>query len=162
MNFMLDIKLLILISVANGVPIIAQNVFGRHLSFPVDCGTKFFDAQPVLGASKSIRGIALSLLATAIAAVFVGIFWLEGALIASAAMVGDLCSSFLKRRMRMPPSSMVVGLDQIPESLFPLLTCTPFLPLSAFDIAIVVACFFAGELLASRVLYRIHLRNRPY
>ncbi len=162
MALALDLKLLLLVSVANGVPVVAQNIFGRRFSFPLDGGAKLFDAQPVFGASKSIRGIVLSVLATTAAAPLVGISWWVGTLIAFAAMIGDLCSSFLKRRMKLPVSSMMIGLDQLPESLFPLLACVPFLPLSTADVAIVVACFFAGALLLSRFLYKIHLRDRPY
>ncbi len=162
MALALDLKLLFLLSVANGAPIVAQNIFGRRFSFPLDCGAKLSDAQPLFGASKSIRGIVLSMLATTAAAPLVGISWPVGTLIAVAAMSGDLCSSFLKRRMKLPASSMAIGLDQLPESLIPLLACVPLLPLATADIALVVACFFAGELLLSRLLYKIHLRDRPY
>jgi hypothetical protein len=43
------------------------------------------------------------------------------------------------------PSTRASGLDQIPESLFPLLACRGALALSVPDIAIGVAIFFAGE-----------------
>jgi hypothetical protein len=162
MHLALDLKLLILIGVANGMPVVAQNLFGHRFTFPVDCGAKLADGQPLLGPSKSMRGIAFSLLATTAGAPLLGIALQVGALIAAAAMLGDLCSSFLKRRMKLPASSMAIGLDQLPESLFPMLACAPFFALSALDIAIVASCFFAGELLISRLLYRFHLRDRPY
>lgn len=162
MDFGLDLKLLILIGVANGAPVVAQNLFGHRFAFPVDCGAKLADGQPLLGDSKSLRGIALSVLGTIAAAPLLGIAWQVGALISAAAMLGDLCSSFLKRRMKMPASSMAIGLDQLPESLFPMLVCLPVFALSAWDIADVTVCFFAGELLVSRLLYRFHLRDRPY
>ncbi|HTW35418.1 MAG TPA: CDP-archaeol synthase [Rhizomicrobium sp.] len=161
-NLALDLKVLVLVSVANAAPVIAQDIFGRSLSYPVDGRAMFFDAQPLLGASKSVRGLVSSLLATTLVAPIVGLSWLAGALIGAAAMLGDLCSSFIKRRMKLPPSSMTTGLDQIPESLFPLLACAAFLPLSVTDIAIVVACFGAGEVFGSRFLHRIRLRDRPY
>jgi len=34
--------------------------------------------------------------------------------------------------------------------------------LTAADIALGVGIFFVGELIVSRLLYRIHLRDRPY
>jgi len=161
-SLVLDLKMLLLVFVANAAPVIAQDVFGRRFSYPLDGRAMFFDAQPLFGASKSVRGVVCSLLATTVAAPIVGLSWLVGALIGLAAMFGDLCSSFIKRRMKLRPSSMASGLDQIPESLFPLLVCAAFLPLSAADVAIVVACFAAGEAFGSRILYRIHLRDRPY
>ena len=162
MDLGLDLKLLILIGVANGAPVVAQNLFGYRFTFPVDCGTKLADGQPLLGTSKSMRGIALSVLTTTAGAPLFGIAWQGGGVIGATAMLGDLCSSFLKRRLKLPASSMAIGLDQLPESLFPMWACVPFFPLSALDIAIVAACFFAGELLISRLLYRFHLRDRPY
>ena len=77
-------------------------------------------------------------------------------------MAGDLLSSFIKRRLNRPPSSRAIGLDQIPESLLPLLACHEALALTAADIGIVVAAFFAGAVILSRLLYRVGLRDEPY
>jgi CDP-2,3-bis-(O-geranylgeranyl)-sn-glycerol synthase len=77
-------------------------------------------------------------------------------------MAGDLFSSFVKRRLNLAASSRATGLDQIPESLFPLLVCRGALSLSLLDIAIGVAIFFAGEVMLSVLLYRAHIRDRPY
>ena len=76
-------------------------------------------------------------------------------------MAGDLLSSFLKRRLGLAPSSRATGLDQIPESLFPLLACEQLLSLTAFDIAD-TAIFLIGEVALSRLLFKFHLRDRPY
>ncbi len=78
------------------------------------------------------------------------------------AVVGDLLSSFVKRRMGLPSSSMALGLDQIPESLLPLLGAWLFVPLSLLDVLVGVAAFFAGELILSRILFHLNLRERPY
>jgi len=78
------------------------------------------------------------------------------------AMSGDLFSSFVKRRLGRPPSSRAIGLDQVPESLLPLLACTFFLPLSFLDVIVTLLLFFVGELALSRVLFKLHIRNRPY
>ena len=51
----------------------------------------------------------------------IGLPWNIGLVVAVWAMVGDCLSSFVKRRLKMPSSSMALGLDQIPESLLPLL-----------------------------------------
>jgi CDP-2,3-bis-(O-geranylgeranyl)-sn-glycerol synthase len=85
-----------------------------------------------------------------------------GFVVATTAMAGDLLSSFLKRRLGLQPSSQAVGLDQIPESLFPLLACRQALSLTVLDIVFGTAIFFLGEVLLSRVLFRLHVRDRPY
>jgi CDP-diglyceride synthetase len=64
---------------------------------------------------KTIWGVFLAVLATAVAAVLGGLGCKIGALVCSAAMSGDLFSSFLKRRMGLPVSSRVVELDQVPQ-----------------------------------------------
>ena len=77
-------------------------------------------------------------------------------------MAGDLVSSFIKRRLGRPPSTRAIGLDQIPESLLPLLACKLPLLLSWMDIFAGVVLFLVGELLLSRLLYRAHIRDQPY
>jgi CDP-2,3-bis-(O-geranylgeranyl)-sn-glycerol synthase len=59
-------------------------------------------------------------MATSACAPIIGLEWNIGAVVGSAAMAGDLFSSFVKRRVHLPASSRATGLDQIPESLFPL------------------------------------------
>jgi CDP-2,3-bis-(O-geranylgeranyl)-sn-glycerol synthase len=77
-------------------------------------------------------------------------------------MAGDLLSSFMKRRLGLPPSSKAVGLDQVPESLFPLLACRQAFSLTLLDITAGTALFVVGELLLSPVLFRLRIRDRPY
>jgi CDP-2,3-bis-(O-geranylgeranyl)-sn-glycerol synthase len=77
-------------------------------------------------------------------------------------MAGDLVSSFVKRRVGLPSSSQASGLDQVPEALFPLLGCRDLLSLSIADIGAGVALFFIGDVVASRLLYAVRLRDRPY
>ena len=88
--------------------------------------------------------------------------WKIGLVVASMAMAGDLLSSFLKRKLRFQPSSRATGLDQIPESLFPALACRSMLDLSAIDTAAVVVIFFVGEIVLSRLLFKWHVRDRPF
>jgi hypothetical protein len=77
-------------------------------------------------------------------------------------MAGDLFSSFVKRRLNLPPSSQALGLDHVPESLFPMLACRDALSLTFADIALGVGIFFIGVLVLSRLLFRAHLRDEPY
>ena len=151
-----------LLTIANGTPLIAKKIFGRHFACPLDAGITFFDQQPLFGSSKTLRGILLSILATTASAPLVGVNPGVGTVAASAAMAGDLFSSFVKRRLNLPPSSQALGLDQVPESLFPLLACRDSLSLTANDIVLGVAIFFVGELVVSRLLYKAHLRDEPY
>jgi CDP-2,3-bis-(O-geranylgeranyl)-sn-glycerol synthase len=91
-----------------------------------------------------------------------GFDWQVGALIAAGSVAGDLFSSFVKRRLGLPASSMAIGLDHVPESLFPLAACRLLLPVTFLDIFVGVAIFFAGALILSPILFRWHIRDRPY
>jgi CDP-diglyceride synthetase len=162
MHVLLIVQLLALLVVANGTPIIVEKFLGKFLAFPIDGGATFADGKPVFGSSKTLRGLALSLLATTIVAPLVGLPWRFGALVALVAMVGDLLSSFLKRRMGLAPSDRAIGLDQIPESLLPVLASAFFLSLTLLDVVATTVIFFVGELALSRVLFKLHIRNRPY
>ena len=57
---------------------------------------------------------------------------------------------------------MTLGLDQVPESLFPAIACSAYLPLGPIDIVVIVLMFFVGELAMSRLLFAVGLRDRPY
>src|SRR5450759_1540119 len=153
---------LALLTLANGTPIVAKKVFGPRFARPLDAGILFFDGRPVFGHSKTIRVILTSIFMTTMGSLLIGMGMTIGAAVASAAMVGDLFSSFVKRRLDFPPSSWALGLDQVPESLFPMLACRDALSLTIADIALGVGIFFIGELILSRLLYRVHLRDTPY
>lgn len=156
------LKILVLSALANSAPLAAKNFFGPRFSFPIDGGRKFVDGRPLFGPSKTVRGVLASIVVTTACAPLIGLDISIGAIAAVAAMAGDLFSSFLKRRLNFPPSSQAIGLDQVPESLFPMLACQQALSLTSTDIVLGVAVFFAGELILSRLLYRLHLRDTPY
>ena len=155
------LQLLILLVVANGTAVGAKKLLGAAFARPLDGGALFVDGQPIFGPSKTIRGIVVSVLATSICAVLIGLGWEVGTLVATFAMAGDLFSSFVKRRLHLPSSSMAIGLDHIPESLFPLLASRLLLPLSIFDIVAGVMIFVAGALILSPLLFKLNLATSP-
>ena len=156
------LQLLVLMTLANGTPIVAKKIFGLRFARPLDTGILFFDGRPLFGPSKTIRGIVASILITTASAPLIGLDLTIGAIVAGATIAGDLFSSFVKRRLNLPPSSQALGLDQVPESLFPMLACRDALSLTIADIALGVGVFFVGELVLSRLLYQVHLRDEPY
>src|ERR1700690_2598356 len=121
----------LLLTVANGAPVVAKKVLGARLAFPLDAGAHFFDGQPLLGPSKTVRGVVISIVITAVLAPLLGLSLATGGLVAALAMIGDLFSSFVKRRLKFPSSSQAIGLDQVPESLLPLLVCKETLSLTS-------------------------------
>ncbi|MDE2165477.1 MAG: CDP-archaeol synthase [Alphaproteobacteria bacterium] len=155
-------QILALLAVANGTPVLARRLLHDRWAWPVDGGLRFVDGRPVLGMSKTIRGIVVALALTTVVAPLVGVTPIVGLWAAGAAMTGDLLSSFTKRRLGLPPSSRAAGLDQIPESLLPALACQGALGFGAGDIVTVTGIFLVGEIVLSRLLYRWRIRERPY
>jgi len=155
-------QMLILLSLANSSPVIAKLIMRETYAWPLDGNMQFIDGQPLLGRSKTVRGVVVSLIVTALGAPLLGLPFTLGLLVAATAMAGDLMSSFVKRRLGLAPSSRATGLDQIPEALFPLLICRSAFSLTFVDIAAGCMIFLVGEILLSRLFFRLRLRDRPY
>lgn len=159
---MLLLKLLALLIVANGTPILVRRIMGSRLNYPVDAHKLWSDQRPLLGASKTWRGLVSSLVATTLVSLLLSFHWSTGLIIATGAMSGDLLSSFIKRRMGKNTHDMAIVIDQVPESLLPLLLVAETLSLAGMEILALTVAFFIIELLLSKILFRLHIRNRPY
>ena len=156
------LHLLLLIMVANGVPVVMRYLLGRRLDYPLDMGKKFIDGKRILGPAKTWRGLFFSILFTTLAAIFLGVDAIIGATIAFYAMLGDLFSSFIKRRFGMRSSSMAPLLDQVPESFIPAYFMMSTFALGSKDIVFLVVAFIILELLLSKILYKLGIRRTPY
>jgi CDP-archaeol synthase len=162
MHPLLILKLTFLLSIANGTPVLAKKLCGDRLSQPIDGGIRFFDRRRLFGPTKTVRGALTSVVLATVVAPALGLEIMIGVLVGSMAMVGDLLSSFMKRRLNFAPSSRATGLDQIPESMLPLLACRDLLGLSALDIIVGIAVFTIGAILLSLVFYHVGIRDRPF
>ncbi|MBE9564552.1 MAG: CDP-archaeol synthase [Proteobacteria bacterium] len=156
------LSLLLLIIIANGAPILVRWLLNDCFKLAVDFGQTLPDKKRLFGSSKTWRGIFTALLTTSAAAWFLGYSLETGLLIAVYAISGDLFSSFIKRRMSMPPSNMAPLLDQVPESLFPALMMMDTFNLDISSVIQLVLIFVIVELVLSHILYRWGLRKRPY
>jgi len=156
------LKVLLLLLAANGSPVLGKRLLADRLAIPIDGGLKFFDGRPLLGASKTLRGLLLSVAATAALAALLGLPWQLGAGFAAASMAGDLLSSFVKRRLNVPSSGQALGLDQIPEALLPIWLYSDAFGVDPWGILLLVLLFVVGELVLSRIMFRLGIRDRPY
>jgi len=154
--------LLILIIVANAGPILIKNILNKKWNQPINGSLKFVDGGPLFGKSKTWRGLAASLIITAVVALMLGYSVQIGILISLLAMTGDLFSSFVKRRFKLPPSSMAPLLDQVPESLLPAVIMMRTFELTLFSIIMLILFFMIFELIVSQILYKMNFRKHPY
>ena len=156
------VKLIVVLFVANGTPILLRNVLGARFNAPVDGGRTLGDGRRLLGPNKTWRGLISAPVAAAIAAGLLGLGVGIGITLGSVAMLGDLATSFVKRRAGLDPSDQAFVLDQTPESLLPLLAVADKLALSIIDVAAATAAFVILGLLLSRVLFRVGVRRQPH
>lgn len=160
-DLVLDLRVLCLLCVANGAPVVACLLLGRRWNWPLDGGYRFVDGRPWLGSAKTLRGLASGIVLGALCAPVLGFDWLTGAALASLSLLGDIGSSFTKRRLGQPVHAQALGLDQIPEALLPLLVMQRPLTLGAADMALIVAAFVVLDLALPRLLVAVRPRDLP-
>jgi hypothetical protein len=161
-DLLLSVRLLLLLGVANVAPIAAKHWLGTRWSAPLDGGWHFIDGRPLLGPSKTVRGLVAAVAGAALAAVLLGFPLGLGAEVGALSMLGDALSSFVKRRFGIAPSGRATGIDQIPEALLPLLVVGGTLDLSLLQIVAITLVFFALSIPFARLAFRLGLRDRPH
>ena len=156
------LQLLLLIIIANGARILIRVLLNDEFSLAVDFGCKLSDNKRIFGFSKTWRGIFAALVVTSVAAWLLGYSLGMGLLVAVYAILGDLLSSFIKRRLAMAPSSAAPLLDQMPESFFPAFMMMQIFNLEISSVILLVFIFIMMQLTISHVLYLWGIRKRPY
>jgi CDP-2,3-bis-(O-geranylgeranyl)-sn-glycerol synthase len=159
---MLEIKLIILLMAANGAPILLHWLLEGRYTRPLDGGLLLADGRPLFGPSKTVTGLIAAVVLTSFVAWLFGWSPLTGCYIAALAMGGDLLASFIKRRLAIPASGIAPGLDQIPESLLPLIGVRGMFDLGWIQIFIMVMIFIVLDYALSFILYHFHIRKHPY
>lgn len=157
----IGVTLILLVS-ANGAPILAGKLLRGCCKWPVDGGLKLGDGYPLFGHAKTWRGLLASVCLTSVIARLLGLPASLGAFFALCSMAGDLSASFCKRRVGKTESSRARGFDTVPESLLPVLLLKGTLSLSNLDIVLIIVAFFLMEEFGSPLLYKWHIRRRPY
>lgn len=156
------VQALILLLVANGAPVLMNNLLGCRYAWPVDNGLKLADGRSLFGNAKTWRGLGAAAGMAGVAAILLGIEARVGILFGGLAMTGDLLSSFIKRRLGREESTRARGLDTVPESLLPVWLLRESLGLGFIDIVLIIGLFFMAEEWLSPLLYKWHIRKRPY
>jgi CDP-2,3-bis-(O-geranylgeranyl)-sn-glycerol synthase len=147
---------------ANAAPIIAARCFRSFADAPVDFGRLLADGQPILGNSKTWRGLFSAMATTCLLAPPLGFTYVFGLVFGALVMVGDLFSSFVKRRRGLAPSDQSLGLDQLPESLLPAIYAAMMTDMAWWWVLVLPLMFMAIQLLVSWPLYQLGIRKRPY
>jgi len=156
------LTLFVLLLVANSAPVVARMILQSRLLTPVDCGLSFVDGRRLFGPRKTVLGLLSAVTVTTLVALMLDVSWQSGLLVATGAMVGDLLSSFVKRRLGVEPHGVVLGLDQLPEVLVPLFLVKAQFALTSADIVFILAGFCVTEWCLSYLVdYFNLLRTKP-
>ena len=70
---LLSLELFVMLVLANGAPVVVARLFHRHGSWPLDGGRLWRDGRPLLGPSKTWRGLVSGVLTCALFALWVGL-----------------------------------------------------------------------------------------
>ena len=154
--------ILILLIVTNGAPIVVARLFQSHGALPVDLGRQLPDGRQLFGSAKTWRGVAAAVSASCIASIVLGYGFWFGLVFGALVMVGDLASSFVKRRRGLRPSARYIGLDQLPEAFFPSIYAVLALDFPWWWAVPLALTFMLLEVLVSWPLFWLKIRTHPY
>lgn len=156
-------QLVLLLLAANGAPLLAGH-YCSHLQQlglgAIDRGNYYHDGHRILGDSKTWLGLLASIVATLLIAGLLQFPLVLALAIALLAMLGDLISSFSKRRLHFRSGFSVPGLDQLPESLLPALVIGFALNLSLLTIALTVLGFILIHIILTEILAALHFHPK--
>lgn len=156
------LDLLLLILAANGVPVLLARCLGSTFAYPIDGARNFYDQRPILGRSKTWRGLISAIVACGLLAPLLGYSAAVGAMAGLTSMLGDLISSFIKRRLKLAPSARALLLDQLPEALLPALILYNTFIMHWLEIVYLAVSFFILEQFLSIIFYHLGVRKQPY
>ena len=163
-------KILAFLWLVNLSPPLLSLLLKERGQTPVDLGRRMKDGQPVFGPHKTIRGVMAGVMAGGL------IGWLLGFPVAIGlgcgvlSMAGDLTSSWIKRRLGKPSGSVIAGLDQLPEGVFPLLLLAPYFNLGiGWSVGLIflfcsgayTGSYFFKWIFLSRAIQRYKRKLRP-
>jgi len=144
-----SLRALVLLIVANSTPVILSRMLGGHIAAPIDGGLRLHNETAILGSHKTWRGLVGGSLAAGAAGTLLGWGFINSATFGALALVGDLLSSFVKRRFDLAAGRCMPLLDQLPEALLPMLILRSRLDLTAESIVGTGAAFTVLALAAA-------------
>ncbi len=116
----LSLRILLVVVAANLAPPVLAHYLENRFDRPLDGGRRLADGRPLFGPNKTVRGVVGGVLAAGLAGQLVGFGLLPGLVAGVLAMLGDLATSWLKRRLGLASGGTAPGLDQLLEGLLPI------------------------------------------
>jgi len=144
--------------VANGMPVL----FGGGQ--PLDLGKSFFDGERIFGINKTTRGFISGILLGSLVSLIMELILMGGLLVlgilaALGSLLGDLCGSFLKRRLGLKPGSPLPLIDQLDFVIGALVVTYPLYNFSIEMILLVLFMTPPIHITANAIAYALKLKD---
>ncbi len=127
---MVPTKVLLLLLCINGIPPLLARFFPEAANGPLDNNRRFFDGYPIFGRHKTIGGFLCGILTGGIIGYLIGFSFALSLLAGLLGMLGDILTSFIKRRLRLAEGTELPIFDQAFEGGFPMLLFHRVFPFS--------------------------------
>src|SRR5688572_30181594 len=151
LSAVIDLPAFALLIAANSTPVIISRLMGARLAAPLDAHVVLGDGRPLFGSHKTWRGLLAGAIASALVGACLGVGLLVGATFGALSLAGDLCSSFVKRRLSRESGEWSPLLDQLPEALLPLLAFKNSLGLDPITIVGTTLTFTVLDLIVTKL-----------
>ena len=128
---------------------------------PLDGGEKWLDGKPFLGSHKTFRGTVVGVLAGVLVGALQGTI-LVGLAQGLGAILGDLVSSFLKRRLDIAPGESFPFLDQLDFIIVAVILSQPFTRASLQEIVIILVVTVPIHYLMNYLSWLVKIKEHPW
>jgi CDP-2,3-bis-(O-geranylgeranyl)-sn-glycerol synthase len=128
---------------------------------PLDGGENWFDGKPFLGSHKTFRGTIVGILAGLLIGIIQG-NTLGGFAQGLGAILGDLISSFIKRRWDIAPGASSPILDQIDFIVVAIILSLPFQNTTISEIITILVVTLPIHYLTNYVAWLAGMKKNPW
>ena len=141
--------------VANSTPVVLGG------GPPVDGGASWTDGKPILGTNKTIRGTITGVLAGTIIGLMQGNL-LGGFAQSAGALLGDLISSFYKRRRDYAPGSSMPIIDQLDFISLAVILSYPFQQTDLLSVAVIMVVTVPIHYAVNYIAWLMKMKKNPW
>lgn len=128
---------------------------------PLDGGENWLDGKPFLGSHKTLRGCVVGILAGLLIGTLQGSM-LSGLAQGIGAILGDLISSFLKRRWNVAPGESYPLLDQLDFIIIAVILSQPFTNSTLMEILSILVVTVPIHYATNYFSWLIKMKENPW